>query len=86
MEEVYIVQAYRTAVAKAKKGKLRFVRPDDLGGALIKEITNKIPNLNKEDINESFKSLVKNFNILQEINIENFFKNEILIIAKLTKI
>ena len=52
MEEVYIVQAYRTAVAKAKKGKLRFVRPDELGGTLIKEITNKIPNLNKEDIND----------------------------------
>ena len=52
MEEVYIVQAYRTAVAKAKKGKLRFVRPDELGGTLIKEITNKIPNLNKEHIDD----------------------------------
>jgi acetyl-CoA acyltransferase len=52
MEEVYIVQAYRTAVAKAKKGKLKFVRPDELGGTLIKEITNKIPNLNKEDIDD----------------------------------
>ena len=52
MEEVYIVQAYRTAVAKAKKGKLRFVRPDDLGATLIKEITKKIPNLNKESIND----------------------------------
>ncbi len=52
MEEVYIVQAYRTAVAKAKKGKLRFIRPDDLGASLINEITKKIPNLNKEDIND----------------------------------
>ena len=52
MEEVYIVQAYRTAVAKAKKGKLRFVRPDELGATLIKEITKKIPNLNKEIIND----------------------------------
>ena len=52
MEEVYIVQAYRTAVAKAKKGKLRFIRPDDLGASLINEITKKIPNLNIEDIND----------------------------------
>ena len=52
MEEVYIVQAYRTAVAKAKKGKLRFIRPDDLGASLINEITKKIPNLNKENIND----------------------------------
>ena len=28
--EVYIVQAYRTAVGKSKRGALRFTRPDDL--------------------------------------------------------
>ena len=38
MEEVYIVQAYRTAVGKAKKGQITFVRPDDLGAQLIKKM------------------------------------------------
>ena len=52
MEEVYIVQAYRTAVGRSKNGKLRFTRPDDLGAALIKEMTQKLPSLNKEDIND----------------------------------
>ena len=35
IEEVYIVQAYRTAVGKAKKGQITFVRPDDLGAQYI---------------------------------------------------
>ena len=52
MEEVYIVQAYRTAVGKAKKGRIRFIRPDDLGANLIKDMMTKLPNLNKEDIND----------------------------------
>ena len=52
MEEVYIVQAYRTAVGRSKNGKLKFTRPDDLGAALIKEMTQKLPSLNKEDIND----------------------------------
>jgi acetyl-CoA acetyltransferase len=37
MGDVYIVQAYRTAVGKSKKGKINFVRPDDLGAQLIKK-------------------------------------------------
>ncbi|MBF25304.1 MAG: acetyl-CoA C-acyltransferase [Flavobacteriales bacterium] len=52
MEEVYIVQAYRTAVGKSKKGKITFVRPDDLGAQLIEKIVQKIPNFNKEEIND----------------------------------
>ena len=36
--EVYIVQAYRTAV-EIKKGKLRFTRPDDLASQLINKMT-----------------------------------------------
>ena len=52
MEEVYIVQAYRTAVGRSKNGKLKFTRPDDLGAALIKEMTQKLPSLNKESIND----------------------------------
>ena len=52
MEEVYIVQAYRTAVGRSKNGKLRFTRPDDLGAALIKEMTHKLTSLDKESIND----------------------------------
>ena len=52
MEEVYIVQAYRTAIGKSKKGKINFVRPDDLGAQLIEKIIHKIPNFDKETIND----------------------------------
>lgn len=52
MEEVYIVQAYRTAVGKSKKGKLRFTRADDLGAGLINQMIEKIPSFKKEIIND----------------------------------
>ncbi|MAQ69976.1 MAG: acetyl-CoA C-acyltransferase [Flavobacteriales bacterium] len=52
MEEVYIVQAYRTAVGKSKKGKLRFTRADDLGAGLINQMIGKIPGFKKEIIND----------------------------------
>ena len=52
MGEVYIVQAYRTAVGKSKKGKINFMRPDDLGAQLIKKIIQEIPDFNKETIND----------------------------------
>ena len=52
MGEVYIVQAYRTAVGKSKKGQINFVRPDDLGAQLIEKIIQKMPNFNKEIIND----------------------------------
>jgi len=52
MEEVYIVQAYRTAVSRSKNGKLKFTRPDDLGASLIKEMTHRLPSLNTESIND----------------------------------
>ena len=52
MGEVYIVQAYRTAVGKSKKGKINFMRPDDLGAQLIKKIIREIPDFDKETIND----------------------------------
>ena len=58
MEEVYIVQAYRTAVGRSKNGTLRFTRPDDLGASLIKEMTNKLPSLKKENINDVIDKLI----------------------------
>ena len=50
--EVYIVQVYRTAVGKSKKGKLRFTRPDDLASQLINKMTLKIPQLDKNLIDD----------------------------------
>ncbi len=38
---------------------------------------------NKENINKFFKNLRSSIEILQEVNIENFFKNEIMIISKM---
>ena len=52
MEEVYIVQAYRTAVGRSKKGKINFVRPDDLGAQLLEKMVKKLPNFNKEIIDD----------------------------------
>ncbi len=50
--EVYIVQAHRTAVGKSKRGSLRFTRPDDLAGQLINKMLQRIPNLDKELIDD----------------------------------
>ena len=50
--EVYIVQAYRTAVGKSKRGTLRFTRPDDLASQLINKMTQKIPQLDTELIDD----------------------------------
>lgn len=41
----YIVAAYRTAVGKAKKGKLRLIRPDDMAAQVVQHIMEKMPSL-----------------------------------------
>lgn len=41
----YIVAAYRTAVGKAKKGKLRLIRPDDMAVRVVQHIMEKTPSL-----------------------------------------
>ena len=50
--EVYIVQAYRTAIGKSKKGGLRFTRPDDSAAQLINKMVKKIPQLDIERIDD----------------------------------
>lgn len=50
--EAYIVAAKRTAVGKANRGGFRFTRPDDLAAAVIKDIMNGIPNLDKERVDD----------------------------------
>ncbi|WP_321280540.1 acetyl-CoA C-acyltransferase [Marinifilum fragile] len=41
----YIVAAYRTAVGKAKKGKLRLIRPDDMAAQVVQHILEKMSSL-----------------------------------------
>lgn len=48
----YIVKAKRTAVGKAPKGGLRFMRPDTMAAEVIRHITDDIPGLDKERIDD----------------------------------
>lgn len=48
----YIVKGYRTAVAKAKKGKFRFYRPDDLAAGVIKHLMAQVPALETAHIDD----------------------------------
>lgn len=50
--EAYIVAAKRTAVGKANRGGFRFTRPDDLAVAVIKDLMDSIPNLEKERVDD----------------------------------
>lgn len=52
MKEAYIISAYRTAVGKAPKGKLRFYRPDDLASDVIQYMMQQLPQLDKELIDD----------------------------------
>ena len=52
METAYIVTGYRTAVGKAPRGSLRFVRPDDLAVAVIRHLLAEVPQLEKERIDD----------------------------------
>ena len=45
MKEAYIVSGLRSPVGKAKKGGLRFVRPDDLAATIIKKLVEKTEGL-----------------------------------------
>lgn len=47
MQEAYIVAGTRSAVAKAKKGGFRFVRPDDLAADVIEHLLGKVPQLDR---------------------------------------
>lgn len=51
-KEAVIVSAVRTPVGKAKRGGFATVRPDELGAAVIKELLNRIPNLDPAQIED----------------------------------
>ena len=45
MKEAYIISGLRSPVGKAKKGGLRFVRPDDLAATIIKKLVERVNGL-----------------------------------------
>ncbi len=50
--EAYIVNGYRSAVGKAKKGGFRFYRPDDLATDVIKHLIAQTPGLEPERVDD----------------------------------
>ena len=52
MKEAVIVSAVRTAVGKAPKGTLRTTRPDEMGAAVIKEASARVPGMELSDIED----------------------------------
>lgn len=47
-----IVAAKRTACGKAKKGSLRFMRPDSMMGAVIRDLMTQVPALTPEEVED----------------------------------
>jgi acetyl-CoA acyltransferase len=52
MRDAVIVSAVRTAVGKAPKGALRSTRPDDLGAIAIQGALERVPGLDKKEIED----------------------------------
>lgn len=52
MTEAYIIAGLRTAVGKAPRGVFRFMRPDDLAVEVIRQLLEKVPQLNKEQVED----------------------------------
>lgn len=52
MKTAYIVKGYRTAVGKAPKGSLRFMRPDVMSAVVLKHLMSQLPGLDKNKIDD----------------------------------
>ncbi|WP_128330908.1 acetyl-CoA C-acyltransferase [Apibacter sp. HY039] len=52
MKQAYIITGYRTAVGKAPKGSLRFVRPDWMASQVIAKLLLENPSIDKEQIDD----------------------------------
>lgn len=52
MRDAVLVSAVRTAIGKAPKGTLRATRPDDLGAVAIKGALERVPNLDKQEVED----------------------------------
>lgn len=72
MNTAYIVAASRTACGKANKGSLRFTNPDTLAGEVIKDLLNRIPGLEAEQVDDvymgcAFPEASQGLNIARQI-------------------
>jgi len=72
MKEAYIVAATRTACGKANKGSLRFTRPDSMGGAIIKELLKRTPEVSPEMVEDvimgcAFPEASQGLNVAKQI-------------------
>lgn len=52
MQEAYIIAGLRTAVGKAPRGVFRFMRSDDLAVEVIRQLLEKVPQLDKERVED----------------------------------
>lgn len=52
MKTAYIVKGFRTAVGKAPKGSLRFIRPDVMAATVIEKLMAELPQLDKNRIDD----------------------------------
>lgn len=52
MKTAYIVKGFRTAVGKAPKGSLRFIRPDVMAATVIEKLMAALPQLDKNRIDD----------------------------------
>lgn len=48
----YIIGGYRSAIGKAPRGSLRFMRPDDIATAVIRHLLNDFPQIDKSIIDD----------------------------------
>ena len=48
----YIVGGYRSAIAKAPRGKFRFLRPDDIAATIIRKLMSDFPQIEKNTIDD----------------------------------
>lgn len=72
MKDAYIVAATRTACGKANKGSLRFTRPDSMGGAVIKELLSRTPEVSPEMVEDvimgcAFPEASQGLNVAKQI-------------------
>lgn len=72
MNTAYIVAASRTACGKANKGSLRFTNPDTLAGEVVKDLLNRIPDLEAEQVDDvymgcAFPEASQGLNIARQI-------------------
>lgn len=70
--EAYIVAAARTPCGKANKGSLRFTRPDTMGGEVVKDLLNRIKELEPGQVEDvimgcAFPEASQGLNVARQI-------------------